>query len=176
LLHLYDQLWNSITRAEQGLWQFVAIYASILGIHWAIGEKQPSLAANLTIVASYWGINIAINTDKWFERNRMMVINIEKDFLNKDDTGKIIPASYHIRKPPNSFISSDRIIIHVIIFATIIVLSILDYWSALWNTYRSALITGILVVGGLIATVVHRCKARKELREFVEETKKVEEE
>jgi hypothetical protein len=81
LLNLYNQLWNSITRVEEGLWQFVGIYAGILGVHWVLGKQQPALAAWLTMLASFWGINIAVNAGKWFERNRMMIISIEKQFL-----------------------------------------------------------------------------------------------
>jgi hypothetical protein len=74
LLNLYNQLWNSITRVEEGLWQFVGIYAGILGVHWVLGKQQPALAAWLTMLASFWRINIAVNAGKWFERNRMMII------------------------------------------------------------------------------------------------------
>jgi len=42
LLNLYNQLWNSITQVEEGLWQFVGIYAGILGVHWAPGEATTS--------------------------------------------------------------------------------------------------------------------------------------
>lgn len=32
LLHLYDQLWQSIGRAEQGIWQYLGLYSVIIGI------------------------------------------------------------------------------------------------------------------------------------------------
>ncbi len=174
LLHLYDQLWNSITRVEQGLWQFIGIYAGILVIHWTIGKTQPTLAAYLTILVSFWGINIAINAGKWFERNRMMIINVEKQFLSKDDLGKIIPASYHKRSPRKLLTLLDRT--HIAVFTFAIFLSMWTYWHDLWKTRITVAITVVLLGSGLILTVRHWYIAWKEIKDFVEETRKVEEE
>jgi len=168
LLHMYNQLWNSITRVEQGLWQFISLYAAILGLHWALGKSQPALAAYLTIVASCWGINIAINAGKWFERNRMMVINIERQFMCKDDIKKIMPLSYHKKEPRKLFTWLDRI--HIFVFITIGVLSIYAYWHDLCKTGVNIAITIILIIGALVGTAYHWHMAWKELKDFVRET------
>ena len=170
LLHLYDQLWNSVTRVEQGLWQFIGIYAGIIGIHWAIGQQQPALAACLIVLASFWGINIAINAGKWFERNRMMVINIEKQFLSSDDLGMIIPTRYHKRSPRRFFTLLDRL--HMLIFSAVIVLSVLVYWDKLQKTIWT-LALSILLIAGIAGTLYHWYVAWREVKSFAGETKDV---
>jgi len=171
LLNLYNQLWNSITRVEEGLWQFVGIYAGILGVHWALGKQQPALAAWLTTLASFWGINIAVNAGKWFERNRMMIIGIEKQFLNDDDLGRIIPASYHERRPRKFFTILDRV--HIIVFAASIVLSLWIYWGELSKGIINITLSALLLLGGIIGTLYHWWIAYDELEKFVKETQNV---
>jgi len=175
LLHLYDELWRSIDRVEGGLWRFIGLYVSIIGIHWfaSKGEIDKSLAAYLTILASFWGINIAINAGKWFERNRMMIINIEKQFLKIDDLGKIMPASYHKRNPRKLFTLLDRI--HILVFSAAIVFSVWFYWSHLWSTSATIVFTLLVIIGGIVGTGYHWYLAVKELTEFIEGTKKVDE-
>lgn len=167
LIHLYDQLWNSIMRVEQGLWQFVGIYAAILGVHLSLGEKQPTLASAMVIVASYWGINIAINAGKWFERNRMMIISIEQQFLESDgDYGKIMPKAYGEKKPRKFFTYLDRI--HISVFAVTLIMSLVGYWSRMGSMGQFTSI--LLVFVGLLLTAIHWGSTWKELENFVKET------
>lgn len=168
LLHLYDQLWQSIMRIEQGLWQFIGIYAGIIGVHITIGKEQPHLAVYLIIILSFWGINIAINAGKWFERNRMMIINIEKEFI-KEDLEKIMPISYHEKSFRRWFTTLDRI--HMAIFTANIVVSLSVYWDSLLRPITNLVWFVILALVGLIGTILHLRVVWKELEEFVGRTK-----
>lgn len=168
LLHLYDQLWLSIMRVEQGLWQFIGIYAGIIGVHAVIGKEQPHLAVYLITIVSFWGINIAINAGKWFERNRMMIINIEKEFI-KENLERIMPISYHEKGFRKWFTALDRI--HIVIFTANIVVSFLVYWDSLLRPITNLVWFVTLGLVGLIGTILHLRTARKELEEFVKGTR-----
>lgn len=167
LLHLYDQLWHSIMRVEQGLWQFIGIYAGITDVHATIGKEQPRLAVYLITIASFWGINIAINAGKWFERNRLMIVNIEKEIIKELE--KIMPISYHEKRFRKWFTALDRI--HMVIFTANIVVSFLVYWDSLLRPVTNLVWFVILVLVGLIGTILHLCAAWKELEELVKGTR-----
>jgi len=174
LLHLYDQLWASIDRATGGLWQYLALYGGIVGVHWGAGKGDiaPTLAANLSIVAAFWGINIAINAGKWFERNRMMIINIEKQFLQRDDLGKIMPVSYHKRVPKTFF--TFLTLSHVLVFTCFIALSLWTYWDAISSHCNSRVIALFLVLIGILLSAWHWYWSFKHVQRFVEHTASVE--
>ncbi len=169
LLHFYDQLWGSITRAEQGLWQFVAAFVVVIGGQWALGEKQPVLAAYVAIIVLFWAINVTINAGKWFEHNRIIIIHIEKEFI-QNDVGKIIPASYHERRTRWWF--TPLYIINVLVFTFIMMVFIYYKWDAVWAHVNpfDKLITIVLVIGGLVGTTYHWWRACKELKDLVEKT------
>ena len=161
LLHLYDQLWNSITRIEQGLWQFIGIYAGIFGAHLYIGKSQPMLAVILTILAAFWGINIAINAGKWFERNRMLIINIEMQFLSEEDSRKIMPSEYRQKKPRKFFTVLDRI--HILVFFTSVMISLITYWNNISRISRNVWIVVVLLTASVVLTAIHWISANKEM-------------
>jgi len=169
LLHLYDQLWNSITRVEQGLWQFIGIYAVIFVTHLTLGEKDPFLATVLATLAGFWGINIAINAGKWFGRNRMMIINVEKQFLAEKDFGKIISKRFHERKSPIYF--NTLILTHIVVFSIYTLVSPFIYWGNIETAYRNIIV--VFFVLGVVATLWHWRIAWKEIQKFIKETEGV---
>jgi|GEM_PF-2275486 len=176
LLHLYDRLWGSIDRTEGGLWQFLGLYVGIIGVYWIAGRGglNPTVAAYLTITASFWGINIAINAGKWFERNRMMIINVEKRFLDPDDLGRIIPTSYHDRRPRKLFTVLDRI--HAIVFTFFLALSVWRYWDELSKTNDAMIVAMAFVAACVLGTFAHWYCAWREVIELVQDTERVERE
>jgi len=101
-----------------------------------------------------------------------MVISIEKQFMSRDDIGKIIPASYHKRRPRKLFTLLDRI--HIFVFTATAILSIIAYWDHLWKTGATLITTIILIFVALVGTVYHWRIAWKELKDFVKETGGVE--
>lgn len=166
LLRLYDNLWRSIERIESGTWQSLALYAIVAGL--MIGEARQfisqSEAAIFGMIVSFWGMNVAINAEKWYSRNLLFVVNIEKQFLDKDDfgpdAGRILPPSYHERKPQHNTLN----IIHFIAFLAVTVWSIYVVWPNF-----TGLPIGILVVGTIL-TVYHYIAARKVVQDFIKGT------
>ena len=169
LLHLYDQLWRSIERRESGLWQFLGLCGIILVYLVASIEKvPPDLAAYLVIVVSFFGIIIAIHSGKWVELNRMMIVNIEKQFLDNNDLGMIIPLYFHMRNPRKFF--TGLTVIHISFFLIAIITSFYFYWNKVCK-----LLIIFLLVAGIVANLCYWYAKWKEIKMFVEHTKNVEE-
>jgi uncharacterized membrane protein len=165
LLHWYDKLWESIDRKESGLWQFVVFYAAIAGfLLAAIQDKvPPEIAIALSILASFWGINVSINYGGWYYRNLLITINIEREFLDlKKDLGKIIPESYH---KPKVKMFSGLGKIHTTAFTFVIVIVIATSWSL-----QRFILSLILVIIGIGLTLANYFKTKKGIKNFLEKT------
>ena len=164
LLHLYDNLWRSIDRVESGVWQFVALWAIVVGLVVGVTEARisPTVASILSLVLAFWGINVALNAAKWFNRNRLFVVNIEKQFLLQSDLGRILPQSYHDRRPRLwNFLNT----VHATAFAASGVVITWHYWSRVqeWPII-------IAVIAGIAVTYKHWKGAAAEVREFINST------
>jgi hypothetical protein len=166
LLHWYDKLWESIDRKESGLWQFVVFYAAITGFLLAAVQDKipPEIAIALSMVASFWGINVSINYGGWYYRNLLITINIEREFLDlQKDLGKMIPESYHNPKV-KLFSGVGRI--HVTAFTFVIFLVVATSWS----THRF-LLSVILLIVGIVLTIANYLDTKKGIKTFIEETR-----
>jgi len=166
LLHLYDKIWDSIDRAESGVWQFVAFYAvvAVLVLGASTGTLDATAGTVLALIVSFWGMNVAINAGKWVNRNLMFAVNIEKQFLYQDDPGRILPTSYHKRKPRTlNWLNAT----HFVAFVAIALLSMHLGWPTSWCS--AFWLFGTLIVASGF-TACHFFGARAEVRAFVQQT------
>lgn len=163
LLRLYDDLWRSIDRVESGIWQFVALYAVIAGLMIStVRESVPrSIAVVFSLIISFWGINVAINAGKWFNRNLAFVINIEKQFLFAEDLGRILPAAFHKRR---TRVLNTLNMIHTAAFLFTAIVSLWIGWADI------PFIVASIMVLGLLVTIYHYLIAMREVRDFIRET------
>jgi len=165
LLHWYDKLWESIDRKESGLWQFAVVYAAVAGAIATAAQNKipPDVAIFFSLVASFWGINVAINYGGWYYRNLLITIKIEREFLDlQKDLGRIIPEQYHRVKPK---VLSGIGKIHIIGFSFTIAGII---WLS-WTTNNSLLALFLLAVG-LFLTCINYINTSKSLKSFMKET------
>jgi hypothetical protein len=170
LLDMYDKLWDSIDRAERGLWQFVALYAVVIGL--TIGALQNVATQLVAVVAgliiSFWGMNVTIETGKWFNRNRLFVVNIEKVFLLPDDIGRLFPRAYHDRAR-RGLVLTEIYRIHFIVFAVTAAGITSFYVYSQWPS--PCWIVLVPTVLSCVAYTIHRHrKATKEVSDFIANT------
>lgn len=96
LLEMYSQLWQSIQRVEGGMWSFIAAFGAI-AVSLIAGFQQQiplDLASIFGIILSFWGMNLAVTSSRWMNRNIEQVGNLEREFFIEDDYGNIVPEEY----------------------------------------------------------------------------------
>ena len=107
MLKLYDQLWNSINSHLLVVWQSLGLVIGAFAIL-ALVEKQVipiDWAVTLIVILSGWLIANVIDASYWYNRNLVIIGNIEREFLNRDDDRKI---SYYFIKHRET----NKMIIH----------------------------------------------------------------
>lgn len=91
LLRMYDQLWNSINSHLLVVWQSLGALIGSFAIL-ALVEKDvipEDIAISLIILLSGWLIANLYDAGYWYNRNLVIIANIEKDFLDKKDLRNI---------------------------------------------------------------------------------------
>lgn len=158
LLHLYDNLWDSIDRSESGVWQFVGLNAAlfaVIALMWT--EQLPKdVAGFIGLVIVFWGINIVLNAGWWFNHNLNFVRNIELHFLTKQDYGRIWPIAYRTTRARTI---NTLNLVHLVAFIGLGI-------GLLFLTGLSSRIIAFTVVG-IAITTFHYLRSRQRLMEFV---------
>jgi hypothetical protein len=177
LLDMYNQLWQSIQRVEQGMWSFITAQAgAIAALVGGITELIPLYYSSIfTIFISIWGMNISIASDRWFYRNLAQVTNIEKRFFRQDgdEWGDILPEIYKnaagkvIQPIPLSHNSAN-----FFAFMFLFVISVIIPFSSLGSDiprWINSVILVIATIGAVVTAVNYRQSARSVVN-FIEYT------
>lgn len=91
LLKMYDQMFADINRQLTVIWQSIAVVVGAFAI-FALAEKQiisTDIASALVIIITGWSIAHLYDAAYWYNRNLVIIANIERQFLNKDDLKQI---------------------------------------------------------------------------------------
>jgi hypothetical protein len=88
---MYNQLMNDINRHIVVVWQSVA---ALLGAFaaWSLIEKQIislDIAVTLIVIIAIWVLSHVYDAAYWYNRNLVMIANIERQFLKKSDLREI---------------------------------------------------------------------------------------
>lgn len=172
LLHLYDALWENIRSFENSIWQFLAVYGTILVASLSLihtmsnsggATKVPVIqfVVFAIITLSSIGIAIVIDRAKWFRRNLLFIINLEREFLFENDLGKIMPKHYHEKK--------DKILDGISWMYILMYILISLVMMYLFRHYLTWIIVLISVVY-IIAILLIYCSAKIEIKEFINGT------
>lgn len=105
LLRLYDKLWENMASKEARLWNYLAVYGAAIALalgagadHYALPSTQyPGIqlyAVLIVLALTLWAVLIVINANWWFQRNRLMVTQIEKQFETAGALSGVIPKAY----------------------------------------------------------------------------------
>jgi hypothetical protein len=87
LLKMYEQLWNNINRHILVPWQSVAVLISTLAVFALLEKKLISLdiASTFILIISSWQTAHVLDSSHWVNRNLLIIGNIERQFLAKED-------------------------------------------------------------------------------------------
>lgn len=105
LLKMYDQLFNDINRHIMVIWQSVGVLVGAFAI-FALVEKKViplDIAASIILLLCSWLIAHLLDAAYWYNRNLVMIANIERQFLNRSDL-KEIHYYFGAHRPKNKMI------------------------------------------------------------------------
>lgn len=91
LINMYNQMWNNINRHINVVWQPIALLVASLGLL-SFAEKEFinfDLAITLVVLLSGWFIAHVYDSSTWYNRNLVILSNIEKQFLRGQDEKEI---------------------------------------------------------------------------------------
>lgn len=110
LLKMYDQLFNDINRHIMVVWQSVGVVVSAFAVL-ALVEKNIipiDLAASIILLLCSWLIAHLFDSAYWYNRNLVMIANIERQFLHKSDLREI-HYYFGAHRPNNKMIEHLKI-------------------------------------------------------------------
>jgi hypothetical protein len=87
LLKMYDQMFNDINRHILTVWQTIGTLAGAVALLGLV-EKQivsMDMAVSLIVVVSTWSMSHAYDSAYWYNRNLIIIANIERQFLKASD-------------------------------------------------------------------------------------------
>lgn len=105
LLRMYDQLFNDINRHIMVVWQSVGVLVGAFAIFALVENKVMPLdiAASIILLLCGWLISHLLDAAYWYNRNLVMIANIERQFLERRDL-KEIHYYFGAHRPNNKMI------------------------------------------------------------------------
>ena len=105
LINYRNGLWTQIRAKEESVWRFISYYSAalLLALNFGLSATDFSNSAArakliitliILLLVSFWGLFITLDSNFWFQRNLIIIRNIEKIMLYKRDFGLIIPRSF----------------------------------------------------------------------------------
>lgn len=110
LLKMYDQMFNDINTHILVVWQSVGVLIGAFAI-FALAEKQIisfDVATALMVLVASWLLAHLLDASYWYNRNLVIIANIERQFLRDSDLREI---HYYFgeHRPKNRMITHLRI-------------------------------------------------------------------
>jgi len=174
LIEMYRSFWENVTRSERNMWQMISFYIAIItAIFIAMkGEHLDIFGGSLILILfSYWTIYITLTAHLWICRNMGLISNIEKEFLKKNDYGKIFPTSFKrkltlFRHPLAYFYICEGLILLTALIAA--GNGVIQVGKVECMTWKCIIIILSWILGFLIAIIQLKHHLRKH-KEFIEE-------
>lgn len=91
LINMYNQMYNDINRHILVVWQCIGVVIGAFAI-FALVEKNivsVDIATSLIILLAGWMIGHLYDAGYWYNRNLVIIANIERQFLLRDDLKNI---------------------------------------------------------------------------------------
>ncbi|HEY8163916.1 MAG TPA: hypothetical protein VIF83_00040 [Gemmatimonadaceae bacterium] len=91
LMQMYGEMWSNVNRHLSIVWQSAGVLAGAFAIFALVEKKTISvdLASSLLILVAAWLVAHTYDANAWFNRNLVIVANIERQFLTADDAREI---------------------------------------------------------------------------------------
>lgn len=91
LMKMYEQMFNDIDRHHKIVWQVIGVLIGSFAFI-ALAEKNIipiDLAVTMVILVSLWVLAHVYDSNYWYNRNLVIISNIERQFLEKSDLKEI---------------------------------------------------------------------------------------
>jgi len=174
LIAMYEQLMGDINRHIVVVWQMVGVLgAAVAGL--VLAEKQgipTAYAAILVIVVTGWVIEHLHDSNFWYNRNLVMITNIERVFLTKDDVDYIHPYfSAHRKK--GSFLThlaiqrTYALAVAWLIMAYFVVHSVVPTWRTAGEADISKWLPFLMFAGLLVRDDILKKKYERKYQEYI---------
>lgn len=110
LLKMYDQMFNDINRHILVIWQSISVLIGAFAILAIVEKKVVSLdiATSIILLLCAWSIAHSIDASYWYNRNLVIIANIERQFLVKEDL-KQIHYYFGKHRPNNKMLTHLRL-------------------------------------------------------------------
>lgn len=110
LLKMYDQMFNDINRHIMVVWQCVGVLIGAFAIFALVEKKVVSLdiAASIVLLLCFWLMCHLLDAAYWYNRNLVIIANIERQFLLQTDL-KDIHYYFGKHRPNNVMIEHLKI-------------------------------------------------------------------
>lgn len=125
LLKMYDQMFNDINRHIMVVWQSVGVLVGAFAV-FALVEKNVvplDFAVCIVLLLALWLMAHLFDAAYWYNRNLVIIANIERQFLLKEDL-KEIHYYFGSHRPNNKMIYHLRI---QMMLGVALVLMVLSY-------------------------------------------------
>jgi hypothetical protein len=124
LLEMYKQMLNDINRHILVVWQSVGVLVSAFAFL-SLVEKQViplDVAVSLIVVLAGWAYGHLLDAGYWYNRNLVIIANIERLFLTASDL-KLVHYYFGVHRPDNKTITHLRLQQHfAVTLATLVLL------------------------------------------------------
>src|ERR1700674_4150254 len=87
LLKMYDQMFNDINRHILVIWQSIGVIIGSFAIFSLVDKNIVSfdVAVLMVVVLCGWMLAQLYDASYWYNRNLVIIANIERQFLNESD-------------------------------------------------------------------------------------------
>lgn len=133
LIKMYEQMFNDIDRHHKIVWQVIGVLIGSFAFI-ALAEKEIipiDLAVTMVILVSLWVLAHVYDSNYWYNRNLVIISNIERQFLNKSDL-KEIQYYFGEHRSKNAVQTSLKIQLYLV-WAIIILFLFYHFISRVYN-------------------------------------------
>lgn len=90
LIAMYAQLWQNINRHIMIVWEGVGVLVAVFAVFGLVSQGMPlSVASAVLLLACIWVMAHTYDSSHWYNRNLLMISNIERQFLGRKDLEEI---------------------------------------------------------------------------------------
>lgn len=91
LLRMYDQMFNDINRHILVVWRSIGLFVTAVSLVAVAknGLLNYDIAISVFLICSFWFLSQIIDSTSWYNRNLVIIANIEKQFLVESDLKNI---------------------------------------------------------------------------------------
>ncbi len=174
LLEMYKQMCSEMDRHIKATWQIVGVLLSTFAV-FVLVEKDvisPNIAAAIIIAVCELTVAIIIEANFWYNRNLVIVANIERQFLTGQDDAKEIHYYFLKHRTGNAYLDMMKMQVIFVLIILFIVLAyhfgdvILPTFSFKNSFDFSKTIPYVVLIGGGIFLIVFHYKRKKNYNEF----------